>query len=121
VQADEETMHALPGMIEAVVKMFRKDNKTTEMSTHDTLNDSCPFCGKQIDCATNTDDQKTEPTPGDFSLCMDCGEWLTFDDHLKVRKPTDEEYLEIAEDKDMRKIRDCWLQTAGSKDRVLDD
>lgn len=48
----------------------------------------CWSCGKELDGATG---KEGGPSPGDFSLCVECGELNVYDDNLKLRKPTDDE------------------------------
>ncbi len=43
----------------------------------------CPECESKIDGASPCgDDPELAPTPGDLSMCMYCGVWLLFDEHL---------------------------------------
>jgi len=46
---------------------------------------SCPTCARPIDAATGmlTD---ARPEPGDFSMCVTCGEILRYQEDLTVRK-----------------------------------
>lgn len=41
----------------------------------------CPICSYRMDAHEALDGKPMEtPKPGDFSLCLSCGELLTFDD-----------------------------------------
>jgi hypothetical protein len=51
----------------------------------------------------------TTPKPGDVTLCLFCGEWCVFDVHLMLRKPTDDELVEIGLDPDFRVARQAWF------------
>lgn len=46
----------------------------------------CPACGYLMDAATPVDGGKDGPTPGDFSVCLNCGEMLVYEAGLKLRK-----------------------------------
>lgn len=42
----------------------------------------CPGCGAKLDCSTHP---KGAPSPGDLSLCLKCGQPLTYEDDLSLR------------------------------------
>lgn len=69
----------------------------------------CPHCGKVLDAATPADGVGA-PSPGDATLCIDCGEWCVFNDELKLEKPSDDAYVEIGTDPECRKMRLAWLR-----------
>lgn len=46
----------------------------------------CPVCRYEMDAATCVEREKAEPSAGDFSVCLNCGEMLRFNDIL-VLKP----------------------------------
>lgn len=72
----------------------------------------CPFCHYRCDAATPVEGDFDEPKDGDLSICIKCGEWVVFaDDVTSVRKPTDDEYLEIGSDRFYGTIRVAWEQT----------
>ena len=48
--------------------------------------DFCPTCGKQVDSAMDINDDQSPPTPGDYSLCIGCGDINTFDNDLNIIK-----------------------------------
>jgi len=58
------------------------------MKTHRFELTPCPTCGYTMDSASslNPDDAAHPPTPGDYSVCFECGELLEFDADLKFRK-----------------------------------
>ena len=70
------------------------------MKTTRTPLNRCLECGYIIDAATETPDNPTErpPRPGDIAVCIACGCVHLFADDLTLRKPNDEEWLEIADD-----------------------
>ena len=55
---------------------------------------SCCECGQQLDGAAGHE----RPSPGDYSMCVYCTSLNIFDDDLRLRRPTDEEYLIAAAD-----------------------
>lgn len=57
--------------------------------------DHCPKCGHILDAATGATDDKAVPRGGDVTLCIKCGEILTFTKDLKVRFPTKKEKLKF--------------------------
>lgn len=55
--------------------------------TIDTPISKCPVCGYQVDCATpvvSNPSKRIKPIPGDLTLCMKCGELMSFDENLKL-------------------------------------
>ncbi len=51
----------------------------------------CPSCGYMMDTATHTADGSDDgdgPAPGDYGMCVSCGELLCFDDGMNYRVPT---------------------------------
>lgn len=44
----------------------------------------CPTCSYSMNAATNLGGEAM-PTPGSFSLCLNCGEFLRFADDLSLR------------------------------------
>lgn len=58
-------------------------------------------CGKQLDACSGDN----RPSPGDATLCIDCGSLNFFGDDLRLRKPTDEEMLEAAADPGIQRLR----------------
>lgn len=60
------------------------------MRTTTTPTSRCPACGYVIDRASSVEGDAT-PTPGDFSVCMDCGAVLRFDAALRVRLASGDE------------------------------
>ena len=54
----------------------------------------CPTCFYELDCATNTTGSR-RPRPGDFSVCMKCGEIMVFDESLRFKVPSVSALLEL--------------------------
>jgi hypothetical protein len=78
--------------------------KTTQLAM-----DHCPWCRFQIDAASGVRHERP-PERGDITMCIECGEWSVFDGRkLKLRKPTDAEYDDIAAKPDARDARSAWL------------
>ena len=61
----------------------------------------CCECGKMLDGAAGP----CKPSPGDVSLCFECGSLNVFDDDLKLRRPTDEEMLFVAANSEIQELR----------------
>jgi len=71
----------------------------------------CPHCLKTHDRASCLDNDAT-PKDGDFTLCVQCGEWAIFDRKApgRLRVPTVDEYMHIGQSDLMRKARAAWVQ-----------
>ena len=77
----------------------------------------CPWCGYRADAASTLDGEKVKPKPGDFTICLECGEWSVFTGvGARRRRPNDHELYEIAMDQDCRAMRQAWVR-AGIKAR----
>jgi hypothetical protein len=57
---------------------------------------ACPGCGHKINRTTCLEDLKAIPIPGDFSLCLNCGEILVCTVLLTPRIPTISELMVLA-------------------------
>jgi hypothetical protein len=68
----------------------------------------CPHCGYLLDEADGLTDPKAKPSPGDITLCVNCGEVCVFDDDMKLRVPTIDEYIKIGRDPNMTRAREAW-------------
>src|SRR5688500_6985800 len=81
------------------------------LGNHDfeTTPSPCPFCDYVMDGAFNAL-EPVKPSPGDFSLCINCGEWCVFGDDMRLRKPSHEEYEAIVSEEFFSRIRVSWLQ-----------
>ena len=55
---------------------------------------NCPYCEHHLDAASDMETNAV-PTPGDVTICISCASVLVFDEALKPRKPTPEEYQAI--------------------------
>jgi hypothetical protein len=69
-------------------------------STTDVPESRCPSCGKLCDAATAVE-KDNKPSPGDFSVCLDCGHVMIFDHDLRLRELRGEEFHTIAGDKEL--------------------
>lgn len=57
---------------------------------HAMPSDLCPACGHPLNRASSVDDQPEAPSPGDFSLCAECGELLRINaEHRTELAPDD--------------------------------
>lgn len=68
----------------------------------------CPHCGALHECVSNAQGERP-PSPGDVTLCFDCGEWCVFDDKLELAKPDDGLMIEIGSNPECYMIRASWL------------
>lgn len=75
------------------------------------LKQTCPFCGKENDLATNVGGAR-EPKNGDISFCIGCGEFAIFDIAMtgSMRKPNAKEYESIVANKQTASLRGAWLE-----------
>ena len=53
--------------------------------------DRCPKCGYTIDAATSIRGGDALPDPKDYSICLNCGALLQFDDVLRLQTVRDPE------------------------------
>lgn len=57
----------------------------------------CPQCGIKHDAASNMSGfGQSAPTKDDVTVCFECGAWAVFDEDLKLRAPTVEEWKELS-------------------------
>ena len=54
----------------------------------------CPTCGAPLSAATGLEGGRG-PKPGDVTQCIRCAELLIFTNKLRLRKPTEKEFLDI--------------------------
>ena len=43
----------------------------------------CPYCDKILDGCTDSEQQVTKPSPGDFAICIDCKTVLVYEQRLE--------------------------------------
>lgn len=65
----------------------------------------CCECGHQMDACSGP----CEPSPGDLTLCINCGSLNVFADDLTLRYPTDDEFFAAAADSDLQRMRRAIL------------
>lgn len=58
----------------------------------------CPYCAAPHDSATSMSDDAPVPTPGDVGVCFYCAHIVVYDDELKLREPSEEEFGEMSRD-----------------------
>jgi len=74
-------------------------------------NAACPFCGAKLDRATCAENDHSEPTPGDLSICMYCAEVLEFNADMQLKQASLSTLLELDQkqhaliDKAVQRIR----------------
>ena len=80
----------------------------------------CYQCGAKTDAATDPD-QERAPKPEDISMCLYCGALgvytLADSGLLTIRRPTYEEFKEIAKDPDVRKAVMTRAMVFGNRDQ----
>lgn len=74
------------------------------MATRRMPQSNCPACGKAFTATTNAVGDAS-PRAGDWTMCIDCGEMLAFDETLKPRALTEDEQREAAADPRIRKLQ----------------
>ncbi len=57
---------------------------------------TCPTCKYVNDAATYLQDESAQPKPGDFSVCLHCGEILIFNDDLTTRGVTLDDLVDLS-------------------------
>jgi hypothetical protein len=79
----------------------------------------CPHCGFAERAFLTLDED--DPSPGDLTLCLQCGSWSRWDDAMELQLPTHEDLRDIAKSKQARKIERAWarLKIAETPDRYL--
>lgn len=70
---------------------------------HRTEPSLCLNCKSSLDAAAMLDGDSA-PSPGDFTVCVDCGYVMVFADDLSFRELTHEELLEANDDPDVRMV-----------------
>lgn len=68
----------------------------------------CVECDYAMDATSGPD----KPHSGDATLCIRCGSLNIFDEQMRLRRPTIEEYLEAAADRDVQRTRRAILSVS---------
>ncbi len=58
----------------------------------------CPECSAVLDAATHMYDRRSQPRPGDVSLCLYCGTALRYGPNLRLQRLTDTEFMALPAD-----------------------
>jgi len=87
------------------------------MLTTDLAPDHCTACGKLCDAATIANADDAVPSPGDVTICFDCGHIMVFTKDMRLRDPTAAECLEIAGDKDILAAQKARAQVQEQEQR----
>ena len=64
------------------------------MKTTDLRSQSCVRCGYRMDAASSMFDDAT-PSPGDFTVCINCGKVMRFGPQLELQDVPTEDMLAI--------------------------
>lgn len=77
----------------------------------------CPFCGAIHQVATNLTSNRG-PENGDITMCIECGEWTFFSSIATggLRKPTSDEYVDIAASTQLQAARRGWIAMKAERD-----
>jgi hypothetical protein len=68
----------------------------------------CPYCGHRFDRASSPREPQAAPSPGDLTMCIECGCLMAFDDEMKVRGLTSGELEDLITDE---KLQDLVMRT----------
>ena len=75
----------------------------------------CAFCGCNHNLISQVTEKKSsfEPeaefSPGDATLCINCGEMNVLGEDYDLRRPTEEETADMANDPRVKFLREGWL------------
>jgi hypothetical protein len=82
---------------------------------------TCPWCGVWHPLASNTEfGDTTAPAAGHPVLCIKCGRWSIYAGkrgRLKLRKPTEEEMVDIESDDHCMDVKRAWAITIATTRR----
>lgn len=73
----------------------------------------CPHCKNAFDRLTGIG--REDPDPGDFNMCIRCGEISVFNEHLVLRVPSVDEYMDAGRNEDISRVRSAWLAVQAMK------
>jgi hypothetical protein len=75
-------------------------------------NTVCPFCEAKFECVSSLSNTGPRPRDGDFSICIDCGEWMVFDNRMEngMRKPFPDEYEVLGTHSRCRAVKEAWTK-----------
>jgi len=77
---------------------------------------TCPTCGYKMDCASCYYDEKARPRPGDYSVCMKCGEIQRFTEALTLRAAELNDFIGLDKETNEHLTK---VQTLVRRERVL--
>ncbi len=86
------------------------------MISHKLVSSSCPFCGYQVDRATNPREPAASPKPGSLSMCLQCTSFLRFDQNLRLIALPQQEFKELPDE-----LRDFLFRVRAAAHRVKSD
>lgn len=64
------------------------------MRTFETKKNACPYCGTNLDAASNFGDEA--PSPNDVSVCIECGVYLSYDKDLNLHLLSDNDFKSLS-------------------------
>jgi hypothetical protein len=67
----------------------------SEFPSYRHVESRCPQCNYKIDAATKVHGEEAAPECGDNSVCINCGQVLTYQADLTLRKATAQEISEL--------------------------
>lgn len=85
----------------------------------DALASVCPFCFYRATHVGSMVGGTAPPVPGDFSLCLGCGELSVFAAIGGVRRPTAAEAAEFAADPEMIAAKQAWREMVAAHGRPM--
>lgn len=77
----------------------------------ETPESTCCECGHKVNMASG----EGTPSPGDFSLCIECASLNVFSDGITFRQPTLDEYLIAAADSELQALRRIILKVQAKR------
>jgi hypothetical protein len=69
------------GMSDPLPESFSRDGRALPVNV-------CRVCAYETDCASEAGGDTKQPGPGDFTLCLKCGELSVFDETMHLVTPT---------------------------------
>ena len=82
----------------------------------------CPWCAYHMTLASEVsleEDRaglrRRKPKPGDCTMCARCGELCTFTADLTLVKPSDDDLLEMGQDKRVQLMRQAWVRAEAER------
>ena len=73
---------------------------------------TCPTCKLKLDATTCVEDVTRSPSPEDVTFCIDCAEFLTFNEDMSLRKVTKADMAKFSDEetKSFQEIREKLIR-----------